>query len=168
MSLTSVVQENFIIEIYTDGSCNPAGKLGAWAAIILMFGEEIVLSGTESTSSHNAMELLAAIKALEHVAAIKALEHVAKMSSLHEEIVLYSDSQYVVGAVTRMDALIADNFITGKGTVRKNKELLKTLFLLIQKLSPHFYKVAAHQKKTAQRNINREVDKLARKLVRKS
>ncbi len=123
-----------------------------------MFGEEIVLSGTKMTSSHNAMELLAAIK---------ALEYVEKMSPL-QELVLYSDSQYVVGAVTRMDALIASDFITGKGTERKNRELLETFFLLIQKLSPRLSKVAAHQKKTAKRNINREVDKLARKLVRKS
>ena len=104
---------------------------------------------------------------MELLAAIKALEYVEKMSPL-QELVLYSDSQYVVGAVTRMDALIASDFITGKGTERKNRELLETFFLLIQKLSPRLSKVAAHQKKTAKRNINREVDKLARKLVRKS
>ncbi len=95
------------IDIYTDGSCNPHKEAGGWAAIILMNGEEIPLSGSVKTISHNAMELLAVIKAFEYIDEKK----------LHDyEISVYSDSQYVVNIIDRKEKLIKNNFLTKKGT----------------------------------------------------
>ena len=56
-----------MIKIYTDGSCigNP-GK-GGWAAIIIENGKRKIISGSESYTTNNRMELIAVIKALNAV-----------------------------------------------------------------------------------------------------
>ena len=56
-----------MIKIYTDGSCigNP-GK-GGWAAIILENKKQKIISGSESYTTNNRMELIAVIKALKLV-----------------------------------------------------------------------------------------------------
>lgn len=71
------------IEIFTDGSClgNP-GK-GGWCAILRYKEKEKILSGKESDTTNNRMELTAVIEGL------KALKEPC-------EIELYSDSKYVL------------------------------------------------------------------------
>ena len=44
-------------EIYTDGSCHTQQCIGAWAAIILIDQQKIVLSGRENDTTHNRMEI---------------------------------------------------------------------------------------------------------------
>ena len=58
-----------LVEIYTDGSCHTQFLIGAWAAIIFISGEKIILSGIENYTTHNRMELMAVIKALEFIRA---------------------------------------------------------------------------------------------------
>jgi ribonuclease HI len=55
-------------KIYTDGSClkNPNGPSG-WAFILLENNEEWNVSGGESSSTNNRMELIAVIEALNFV-----------------------------------------------------------------------------------------------------
>ena len=56
------------MSIYTDGSClkNPGGK-GGWAFVLLENDEEIYVSGGESSTTNNRMELVAVIEALKFV-----------------------------------------------------------------------------------------------------
>lgn len=77
------------ILVYTDGSCFPAkrGAHGGWAAIILKDGEEIILTGGETPSTNNRMEMMAVLKALEY------LED-------GSNVFLYTDSQYVQKGIT--------------------------------------------------------------------
>jgi len=151
--------ESIEINIYTDGSCNPQKETGAWAAILLFQDEEITLSDCVKTKSHNAMELLGVIKAFEYIVA---------NNLNNNEITVYSDSQYVVNIIDRKEKLLESGFITKKGTERKNSDLVKRLINYIELLHPQFIKVKAHQKKTSERNYNRDVDKLSRKLVREN
>ena len=53
------------IIIYTDGSCNPEYKIGAWAVVLFVEDEKIVLSGTAEQTTHQRMELTAVIRAFE-------------------------------------------------------------------------------------------------------
>ncbi|MDP3556811.1 MAG: ribonuclease H [Bacteroidota bacterium] len=151
--------KNTLIEIYTDGSCNPQLLIGAWAALVFVNGKKTILNGTENDTTHNRMELLAVINAIKHVeATLKSKE------TLH----VYSDSQYVVNLNSRRTKLEAKNFITNKGTPIQNLDLVQALLKLIDTNSIEFVKVKAHQKPDGTQNFNREVDIIVRKLVREN
>ncbi len=75
------------IEIYTDGACSGNPGPGGWGAVLRFNGREKELSGGEAQTTNNRMELTAVIAALE---------------CLKEpcEIDLYSDSKYVIDALS--------------------------------------------------------------------
>ncbi len=76
------------VEIFTDGACKGNPGPGGWGAI-LRFGEkERELSGGETPSTNNRMELMAAIEALK---ALKKPCHVQ----------LWTDSNYVRDGITK-------------------------------------------------------------------
>ena len=103
---------------------------------------------------------------MELLAVIKAFEFIKDKNFEFDKIILKSDSQYVIGIQERKEKLKRANFITKKGTEIQNKDLVQRLIHFIEKLPLEFIKVKAHQKKTSERNINREVDKISRKIVR--
>ena len=70
------------VEIFTDGACSGNPGPGGWGAILRYNGTEKELSGSESPTTNNRMELMAAIMALE---ALTKPSHVR----------LHTDSQYV-------------------------------------------------------------------------
>jgi ribonuclease HI len=74
--------------IHTDGACKGNPGRGGWAAIIQQNGRQRVLSGNDSHTTNNRMEMMAAIKGLE------AIDPSAR-------IVLNSDSTYVVNTMTK-------------------------------------------------------------------
>lgn len=145
------------IEIYTDGSCHTQFKTGGWAAIVIYEGEESILEGIEQDTTHNRMEL---------TAVLKSLEYIAEKQFSYEMINIFTDSQYVVQIEKRKEKLKAKEFRTKSGKDIQNKDLVFDLIDLIESLPVNFIKVKAHLKKTGLRNINREVDKLSRKIVR--
>ena len=151
------MNSNSII-VYTDGSCNPKHKIGAWAAILFLHNKKIVLSGKEEQTTHQRMEL---------TAVIKAFEYLAQASAEEQTITVFTDSQYVVGIPVRSAKLEARSFITNGGIPIRNTDLLQLLMEYIEKMKPVFVKVKAHQRDGAE-NINHEVDKLSRKLVREA
>ena len=74
------------VEIYTDGACSGNPGAGGWGAILRYGSVEKELSGGESDTTNNRMELTAVIEAL------KALKKPCN-------IVLYTDSRYVMDGV---------------------------------------------------------------------
>jgi ribonuclease HI len=70
------------VEIYTDGACRGNPGPGGWAAVLSMRGHVKELSGAESHTTNNRMELQAVISALQ------ALKRPVSAR-------LYTDSQYV-------------------------------------------------------------------------
>lgn len=72
--------------IYTDGACSGNPGPGGWAAILTYGENERVLSGGESATTNNRMELMAVISAL---------------TALKEscEVELWTDSQYIEKAI---------------------------------------------------------------------
>ena len=71
-----------IVEIYTDGACRGNPGPGGWAALLTIGNHDRELSGAETATTNNRMELKAVIEAL---AALKRPVQVR----------LYTDSQYV-------------------------------------------------------------------------
>lgn len=76
------------VEIFTDGACRGNPGPGGWAALLRMGRHEKTLSGAEPATTNNRMELTAAIRALE--ALIEPCE-----------VVLHSDSKYVLDGMTK-------------------------------------------------------------------
>lgn len=148
---------NNIIDIFTDGSCNPQFQIGAWASIIFINNEKIVIQGFENDTTHNRMEL---------IAIIKSIEYVINKDSDSKLLKIHTDSQYVERIPLRSERLISNNFKTKKGIPIQNADLVKILIALLDSTSVEFIKVKAHQKVFDLPNYNREVDKLSRKLVR--
>ncbi len=75
------------VVIYTDGACKGNPGRGGWGAVLRWNGHERKLSGGESHTTNNRMELMAAIQALETL----------KQSC---EVALYTDSNYVRQGLT--------------------------------------------------------------------
>jgi ribonuclease HI len=71
-----------VVEIYTDGACRGNPGVGGWAAVLFAGGREKEISGAETLTTNNRMELQAVISALQ------ALKRAV-------EVRLYTDSQYV-------------------------------------------------------------------------
>ena len=53
------------VEIYTDGACRGNPGPGGWGALLRYQGHEKFLSGAETHTTNNRMELTAVIRALE-------------------------------------------------------------------------------------------------------
>ena len=107
------------ITIYTDGSYYPDHDVGAWACLIRYpNGDSRLLSQSpiEPSSSHNRMELHAAIEAL---AAIP----------LQSKVSIYTDSQYVFKGITEWlpKRWKLNGFHTAAGASVKNVELWEKL-----------------------------------------
>ncbi len=154
-----------VIKIFTDGSCNPACKIGAWAAILLFGSKKAQLHGNEQNTNHQRMELLAVIKAVEF----------ADANFGNAPIEIYTDSQYVARITDRKDKLIKNEFITKRGNLLHNSDLIELIIHQIEAHSITFIKVKAHQRINNEGDnrlefnpisFNIEVDKLARLIVR--
>lgn len=145
------------IHIYTDGACHPPSKTGAWAVIILMDNQQKTLQAIVTHTTHNRMELTAAIKAIEYIHTQTTSPH---------PITIYSDSQYVVDLTERKEKLKRHHFTTRKGSPIQNADLVQQLIHHLDTAPVTLIKVPAHQKKDKTINHNREVDKLVRKVLR--
>ena len=76
------------VDIYTDGACRGNPGRGGWGAILVFGGIEKEMSGGESMTTNNRMELMGAICALE------ALKEPC-------EVTLTSDSKYLTDAINK-------------------------------------------------------------------
>ncbi len=150
---------NSSAEVFTDGSCHTQKCIGAWASIIFVDGQKIILSGKVEDTTHNRMEILAVIK---------AIEHIQQNFSLIQSISVVSDSQYVVGLIGREAKFEAKNFLTNSGNEIRNMDLVKELLRLNKIFQVEFIKIKAHQKRTEVVNYNIEVDKRCREIVREA
>lgn len=103
------------VEIYTDGACRGNPGPGAWAAVLRYNGAERKLSGTETQTTNNRMELMAAIRALE------ALKRPCRVR-------LHTDSRYIRDGITRWLAGWKRNgWKTASRKPVKNRELWERL-----------------------------------------
>ena len=107
------------IEIYTDGACKGNPGMGGWGAILIYKDHVKEISGFESDTTNNIMELTAVIKALE---------------SLKEEchVVLTTDSNYVKDGITDW---INNWKLNGWKTANKQPVKNKELWIMLDSLS---------------------------------
>ena len=103
------------IKIYTDGACSGNPGKGGWAAIILDSNlSQSNISGRESNTTNNRMELMAPIMALKKI-------------KPNSEITIYTDSTYVKNGITEWIKKWEKN-----GWKSSNKKLIKNKDLWIK------------------------------------
>ena len=131
------------IKIYTDGASRGNPGRGGYGAILVYGKIKKEISGGYRLTTNNRMELIAVIAALEAL----------KKENLN--VVIYSDSNYVVKAVMEgwLNKWIRTNF---KGNI-KNQDLWMRYFVLSKKHKINFYWVKGH----AENIMNNRCDELA-------
>jgi ribonuclease HI len=103
------------IEIYTDGACRGNPGPGGWAALLRSGAHEKELSGAETPTTNNRMELTAVIRALE------ALKRQSRVR-------LYTDSEYVRRGITEwLRTWKARGWLTAERKPVKNQDLWQQL-----------------------------------------
>jgi len=76
------------IIIYTDGACSGNPGDGGWGAILMFKEHQKQISGSQKDTTNNQMEITAVIESLK----------IIKKSS---EIIVYTDSKYVMEGITK-------------------------------------------------------------------
>ncbi len=134
------------VKIWTDGACSGNPGPGGYGAI-LQFGErEKELSGGESATTNNRMELMAAIVALEALSRPCAVD-------------LHTDSQYVRNGVTQwLAGWKARGWRTADRKPVKNAELWRRLEEAFERHDVAWHWVRGH----AGDEMNERADALAR------
>jgi len=110
------------LTIYTDGACSPNPGPGGWGAVVLR-GTTVIseLSGAETVSTNNRMELCAAVEALRSLAS-------------GSEIVLYTDSIYLKNGITDwIHKWQKNDWRTADKKPVKNSDLWKDLLTQIKR-----------------------------------
>ena len=136
------------VTIYTDGACDPNPGPGGWAALLIYASQEVILSGSESDTTNNRMELTAAIQALGGL----------KKSS---QVDFYTDSQYLKMGITEWIPNWKARNWRRKGGKLANVDLWQALDKAIQSHDINWHWVKGH---AGDRN-NQRVDYLARQSI---
>jgi len=137
-----------LVEIFTDGSCDPNPGPGGWAAIIVNGENRQELKGFEKYSTNNRMELTAALEALRKVDPTKAIR-------------IYTDSQYLQKGVTEWMKNWKERNWKRKGGALANVALWQALSKEIDRRKIHWQWIRGH----AGHPMNEKADRLARSMI---
>lgn len=103
------------VTISTDGACSGNPGPGGWAAILRCGQNSKEISGYESRTTNNKMELRAVIEGIMPLKKPCA-------------ITIRTDSQVVCNAIDNLDSMPANGWKTKTGACRANCELLQQLY----------------------------------------
>lgn len=137
------------IDIYTDGACSGNPGPGGWGAILFYNEQKKTLKGFSKQTTNNIMEMTAVYESL------KALKE-------HCEVVIYSDSKYVIDGATKWIFNWKKNgWKNSQKKEVKNKSLWIELDSLLLKNSVKFVWVKGHDNN----KFNEECDTIAREMI---
>ena len=140
-----------IVEIFTDGACSGNPGPGGWGAVLRYKGHEKELSGGESQTTNNRMELTAAIVALESL-------------TRGVEARLYTDSQYLRDGITGwIHKWKANGWKTAGKKPVKNVDLWKRLEDALARHEVEWHWIRGHSGHAE----NERADALARAAIEK-
>ncbi len=155
MEETPVIEETsetkeYDVEIYTDGACSGNPGPGGWAAVLSCTKGRKEISGAEEATTNNRMEMMAIVSALECL-------------KKPGNVVIYSDSAYVVNNFGRIEFWKSRNWRGSTGREVLNKDLWQRMESAVaQKTkSVTFMKVPGH----AGVELNERCDELARAAI---
>ncbi len=138
------------VTLYTDGACSGNPGPGGWAALIIDDGQEHVVSGAESDTTNQRMELRAALEGLGAIAG-------------HRRVRLHSDSAYVVNCFRDRwwERWERAGWLGAGRQPIANRDLWERLLAEARRHQVTWVKVAGH----AGDLLNERVDRLARAAI---
>ena len=138
------------IEIYADGACKGNPGPGGWGVLLISGEHRREISGSESHTTNNRMELMAAIRGIE---ALKTPGTVARV---------YTDSQYVIKGISEWVASWKQRgWKTADKKPVKNQDLWERLDALAQVHQLEWHWVRGHSGVEG----NERVDQLANEAI---
>jgi ribonuclease HI len=140
------------VVIYSDGACRGNPGPGGWGVLLQAGGHEKELSGAESQTTNNRMELMAAISGLE------ALKRPSQVR-------LTTDSQYVITGITEwLPQWKARGWKTAGKKAVKNQDLWERLDVAVRAHRVRWEWVRGHSgvpgNERVDRLANRAIDRL--------
>ena len=146
------------VEIFTDGACSENPGPGGWAAVFNSEDKCKMISGNESMTTNNRMELRAVIESFK-----KILSRFKTRKNIQFE--LYSDSAYVVNSINNgwVGKWQKNNWKTTKDEDVKNRDLWEQFVMLHETIKSigidvKIIKIKGHTGNT----FNELVDKMAK------
>ena len=138
--------------VYTDGACTGNPGPGGWAAIILDGGEERIVTGADSPTTNQRMELTGAVEGLAAIAGRRRVH-------------LSSDSAYVVNCFRDRwwEGWQRNGWLNAGKQPVANRDLWERLIAETQRHEVIWHKVKGHSGEP----LNERVDALARAAVRR-
>ena len=141
-----------IVEIFTDGACSGNPGPGGWGALLRIDGNEKELSGGETMTTNNRMELMGAIRGLESL-------------TRPSQVKLYTDSQYVQKGISEwLPGWIKRGWKTADNKPVKNADLWQRLDAARKPHKVDFIWVRGHSGHAE----NERVDRLAVEAIGKT
>lgn len=143
------------IKIFTDGCCIGNPGVGGWAAIMLYGKYRKEISGVDSDTTNNRMELTAVIESLKTI----------KKEKIPIEV--FTDSKYVRDGITVwIEKWRSNNWKTSKKKSVKNQDLWRALDKLRIKLNPVFNWIPGHMGIPENENADALANKVAREWIK--
>jgi len=137
------------VEIFTDGACSGNPGPGGWGTLLRYQGKEKEMSGGESETTNNRMEMMAVIQ---------GLEHLKQPCQVH----IVTDSKYVMDGVEKwMHNWKRNDWRTANKKPVKNKDLWERLDKALSQHDSRWTWVKGHQGHAE----NERVDELARTAI---
>jgi ribonuclease HI len=136
------------VTIYSDGACQPNPGPGGWAVLLRYGAHEKVLTGADSQTTNNRMELTAALRGLQ------ALKQPC-------QVAFFTDSQYLRRGITEWLPRWRARHWQRKTDVLVNADLWQALDVAMQGHIIKWHWVRGH----AGNLDNQRVDQLARQAI---
>lgn len=150
--------------LFIDGSVNPQSNIG--------YGAYLAVS--EQDFKLDSLETRVKVKRFEHTSSTKLelqtlLWAIGEIQALGRKVVVYTDSQNIMGLPARRDGLEKNDFRTEKNSRLKHDELYRAFFSVIDQLDCELVKVRGHQGSKQKNDLDRLftlVDRASRKALR--
>lgn len=139
------------ISIYTDGACSGNPGPGGWGAILMYQAHKKEISGAESMTTNNRMEITAAIEAF------RLLREPCRVK-------IYTDSAYLCNAFQQgwLAKWQKNNWINSKKQPVENRDLWEQILSLLKMHQVTWIKVRGHSDNV----YNNRCDMLARNAIK--
>ena len=134
------------IYLFTDGSVNPQSRIGFGASLVV---EDLGMSPDEAK---NQVE----VKKFEDTSSTKLelqilLDTLAKLEKYKNKVIIYTDSQNIVGLFGRRLRFEKNKYISKNGRLINNHELYQEFYRITDLLNCQIVKVKGH-KSSSQKN----------------
>ena len=150
--------------LFTDGSCDTRSKTGYGAYLAM----------TESELSEGLSKTDVKVKRFDHTSSTKLeletlLWALDEIGTQNENVIVYTDSQNIVGLSKRRGRLEKNDYRSNKGKRLRNHKLYRVFFKLVDDLNCEFVKVHGHLRTHQKDDIDRLfniVDRASRRALR--